>query len=96
MEKPGKDKKKWFIISDYAIAEYLRTATQKEDREKLLSRTLKSAVAGKPSLLIKKAVIVPPTKTVGQALNCVKGRPILVVSDNTSELLGIATPFDLM
>ena len=96
MEKPGKNKKKWFLISDYAIAEYLRIATQKDDREKLLSRTLKSAVASKPRLLTKKAVIVPPTETVQEALGCAKGRPILVKRKGCPELLGIATPFDLM
>ena len=95
MKKSGEDKEDWYIISDYGITTYLRSATEKSCRRKLLSQSLECADKGESDLL-EPACVVRPTTTVGDALDCAKGRPILVQSPNCPELLGIATPFDLM
>ena len=93
--KSGEEEKSWRIVSDYAIAKYLRLATGTPCRKKLLSTSLECAVASSP-WLIEKAVVVTPKEKVGKALDYTKRGPILVERGGCAELLGIATPFDLM
>lgn len=85
-------KEAWHTIADYDIACYLRPANTTACRKKLLSTPLECAIES--GLTIEKAVVVP--KKVGEALDYANGRPILVKRDDCDELLGIATPFDLM
>ena len=101
MKEFGTDEKTWYVISDYDIVDYLKPATGGENRKKRLSKTLQQAIISHPNL-IRKAVVVRPEKKVEKALKCAQakqsaiGQPILVQRADDHELLGIATPFDLM
>ena len=95
MKENGGENGTWYIVSDYGIANYLRPAATENCRKELLSRKLEDAVRDN-SCLMKEAVVVEPGKKVGEALDCAEGRPILVKAKDCTELLGIATPFDLM
>ena len=101
MKKFGTEKEDWYVISDYDIVDYLKLATCRNKRKELLSRTLEQAIVCHINL-IRKPVKVRPDKKVKEVLKCAQnkqsaiGQPILIQSADDHELLGIATPFDLM
>lgn len=82
----------WRLVSDLAIATFLRGA---DNREKALGITLKTAVDS-GGLLLSEPLVCAPDKPVRKALENCKGLPILVVSDTGDRLLGIATAYDLI
>ena len=101
MKEKGTEKKTWHTITDYDIAKYLRSADNKDYLRELLARPIEEA---SEVMDLKKACTACRNKTVQDVLGYTKGKPILVVKrdnggerrDNCDELLGIATPFDLM
>ena len=84
---------RWKLVSDHALARLLRGSNQKE-REKRLLLPLEEAVA-KQLMTLLEAFTCSPETPVSEALRNSSGEPILVV-DSSEQLLGIATPFDLL
>lgn len=88
------DKGGWYIISDYAVAQYLRPATQKE-RNQRLARTVEEAIG--EGLTVRKAVLCNHDVPINEALERSEGGPVLIVAARKSkQLLGIMTPFDVV
>jgi hypothetical protein len=86
----------WRLVSDFAVASYLRAALSKNERKKRLGRALREAWADGLSRP-EAAVIVAPSDTPQAALDRSGGRPVLVVdSKHPERLLGILTPFDFL
>jgi hypothetical protein len=85
----------WRLVSDYAVAHYLRQATTAGDRETSMSQTLATAVASGGIVLTQPFVCGPETEVAEVLSNC-RGVPAIVCARGTPEILGIATPFDLL
>ena len=84
----------WYVVSDYSVALFLRASSTKTEYRNRLSMAIGAAIeqGGIPR---QKGFICKPDEGVSQALAASNGMPILVVRE-TEELLGIATPFDLL
>ena len=101
MKKKCAEEKVWHIIADYHIAAYLRLADGDGCRKKLLAKSIKDAI-GSNEMAREEAFPACPDEKIQDVLKRYvseqyQGKPILVVNrDNCDELLGIATPFDLM
>ena len=104
MKEKGTENKAWHIITDYDIAKYLRPANSADNKECLRERLAKSIEDASKMMDLKKACTACRNKTVQDVLGYTKGKPILVVKQDTcnekqdtcDDLLGIATAFDLM
>ena len=96
--KKGDDKREaWYIVADYHIEKYLRSAASGNCRKELLAKPIKDAIGSD----IEKALTARPNEPVKAVLGRAdverdKGKPILVKRDNCKELLGIVTVFDLV
>jgi hypothetical protein len=84
----------WELVSDKALAQYLRCGSNGGLSKDLLLQPLKEAKAN--------GIILPVARTYG-AIDQVRdvlagwdGQPVLVVRQNTGDLLGILTPYDLL
>jgi hypothetical protein len=88
------DKAGWRLISDLGVARVLRQARDKADRERRLGASVTCAIT-EYHLLVDKPTIVGPADSVARILQGPSNLPILIV-DEAHELLGIATPFDLL
>lgn len=83
---------KWKIISDYAIASYLRSVNSEERKERLAKRLSESVKDD-----LEKAETCDENTDVSAILDKLRkntGKPILVISDK--KLVGILTSFDLL
>lgn len=87
----------WQVISDHALAVYVRSYKQRDERRQdSLARTLQDAV-GNEQLQLEAAYTCPPETTIEEAITNSMGKPMLIVhSADSSRLLGILTPFDLL
>jgi hypothetical protein len=85
---------KWYLVSDFALAACLKRTTFQE-RERLLALSLDAAVKSGQLRLVEPFTCGPDT-LVTEALAKCQGQPVLVVSASLGQLLGIATPFDLL
>ena len=92
----------WHIIADYHIATYLQSVTGNGCHKKLLAKPIKDAI-GSNRMAKEEAFTAYPDENIQAVLERYiresrQGKPILVVKnrDNCTELLGIATAFDLM
>lgn len=83
----------WHLISDFVLAQYVRK--NPENSRNALGETLVDALAASHVELIK-AESCGANLTIGKLLTRSSGRPTLVLSTETKELLGIVTPFDLL
>ena len=97
MKKGDDEREAWYIVADYHIEKYLRSAANGNCRKKLLAKPIKDAIGSD----IEKALTARPNEPVKVVLGRteverVKGQPILVKRDNCKELLGIVTAHDLM
>src|SRR5919112_1375223 len=94
-----KDGGEWWLISDLALSRYLHAVSGKALRERL-SQDLETAIAEDESLLDKTATCAPNVeiRVVFQGLDNRPwdGKPILVLSEDSNNLIGILTPFDLL
>jgi hypothetical protein len=84
----------WRLVSDVALAKALHGADGNGARKKLLGLSLEEAVRER-ILDLEKPVEASLTSAVTEVLARSNGRPILVL-DSAKQLLGIATPFDLL
>ena len=84
----------WRLISDCSLAYFLR-AGEDSDRNKRLVMTLEEAVnSGGVSLI--RPFICQTDATVKEVITSCEHHPALVVSADNRQLLGIATPFDIL
>jgi hypothetical protein len=87
----------WKLVSDVAVAAYLRGATGPTDRKQRLATSLEAAVeSGRLALL--PARICKAEDHVKAVLGMFEeGRPMLVLRPNCpNEAIGLLTPFDLL
>jgi len=83
---------KWHLVSDHALSSFLRGS----DRKKRLGITLEAAL-GFPEFALYEASCCSSSTSIADALaKMTHGRPVLVCGDDESDLLGMATPFDLL
>jgi hypothetical protein len=89
-----RDDESWWLISDFAVAAYLRACKTGADRTKRLSERLDEVInAGFIEPI--KPTICESNSRISAILNAEDGEPKLVVGKH-GELLGILTPFDLL
>jgi hypothetical protein len=86
--------KRWWLISDGALARYLR-AQANGGGDARLRATVADAVRSK-QLQVVPAKCVKPTDLSGSVFTGESDLPVLVESGSPSELVGILTPFDLL
>ena len=86
-------KTRWQLVSDYAIADYLRKGDKRKER---LATTLEKALE-EADLELEPAGICHPDASINEILELSSGKPVLVVeAGQPDRLLGIVTPFDLL
>jgi hypothetical protein len=88
------DSHTWKVVSDCGLAKWLRTQSNDGERRKRLNATLKEALESGLGLL--NPIPADRATTVSEVLLRAEadGRPILVTEGE--QLLGIATPYDLL
>lgn len=87
--------KHWMLVSDYAVASYLCAASDKKERERRLCETLGNAVTS-GGIALKKAFVCEPRMSPVDVLAKCDGLPVVVCTRGSQEIVGIATPFDLL
>ena len=87
---------RWLLISDYAIAKFLRGSLSAAERNRRLATTVQEAIESK-QLEVGEAETCAPEDPLEEVLK-VKARRLLLVLDRTdmSRLVGVVTPFDLL
>lgn len=86
----------WRLVSDLAIAKYLRNAKNNGQRQKLLVADLGKASNENPMILIPAETCNPDDKIVS-VLSKLTGAPILVVDKTCRQnLRGLIMPFDVL
>ena len=94
---------KWALVSDYNVARYLRS---RSNRNELLAKTLDDAISESDGLKTHLAKVRYAYVTIEKVLDFFDGKPFLVVrtknesdllrTENENDLLGILTAFDLL
>jgi len=87
---------RWLLISDYAIAKFLRSSSSPTERNKRLAMTVQEAI--RTALLeINEAETCSPDDSLDEVLK-LKARQLLLVLNRTdrAHLVGAITPFDLL
>lgn len=84
----------WNLISDSALASYLREVKGNGERKRRLASTVAQAWAHE-LLRIEPATTISVGIEISEALTKFDGRPLLVV-DEAQRLIGIVTAFDLL
>ena len=87
---------RWALVSDFSVARYLRSASSETDRGRRLASSLADAVRADDGVRLVDAFICRANEPIDRALASSDGRPVLVVGEEESVLLGIATPFDML
>ena len=86
----------WFLLSDYAVTEYLRVFNNNTLRKKRLANRIEDAVSKKELELIPGSTRYPDL-SAEEIISKFNGKPILVIDPaKPDNLLGIITAFDLM
>lgn len=83
----------WMLISDCALAGFLRSGGDSE-RKRRLSITLKDAV--ETGIALIRPYICQPEATVEDVITYCEHHPVLILSADNNQLLGIATAFDVL
>jgi hypothetical protein len=90
---------KWRLISDYAVAKYLRSSPSKngkDGRKERLANTVEGALTS-PDFDLADTRCCHSETTADEALESLAGPPVLIVDrDFPQRLVGILTPFDLL
>ncbi len=94
-----REEPRWRLLSDHAIANYLRSAPSKngkEGRRERLAKTVEGALTSS-DLHLTDVQPCDSKTSVAEALELLDGPPVLVIDrDNHQRLVGILTPFDLL
>ena len=83
---------KWRLIQDVGLAAFLRQVSA--DRSRRLGLSLEDAIA--EGVVVIEPYVCSSDTSVAAALERCDGKPILITGDSKRQLLGIATPFDLL
>lgn len=92
MKVAGRDG--WWLVSDYALASHLRSIDG-AGRQERLAATLEDAV-GRGALRLDMPLVCSPDLPVAEALAGGNGLPVLICGAREQDLIGIATPYDLL
>jgi hypothetical protein len=84
----------WYLISDFAVASFLRSSISKDEYKRRLAISV-GDVINQNGVSPVPACTCTPGVGIGEALAGSNGLPILVVRPE-GELVGIATSFDLL
>jgi hypothetical protein len=85
----------WHVISDVAIASYLRGAPSKSIRNERLKMSLRDAHR-EQGIELALPQYARPEQPINEVLGDLTSLPLLVLGSNSDELLGIVTAFDLL
>jgi CBS domain-containing protein len=85
----------WYIISDFAVATFLRAAPSDTQRRVRLACKLQDALRDK-SIALCQAQTCRADDLARDVLQASQGKPVLVLGENPKELRGFVTPFDLL
>ncbi|MCP4624276.1 MAG: hypothetical protein GY850_12185 [bacterium] len=85
----------WLLIADYAVAQYLRSASSKTERKERLAEPIGEAWA-QGKINIQKAKICLVDTSISNILKILTIYPILIVEKNRKDhLLGILTAYEI-
>lgn len=84
----------WRLVSDFALARYLREAKSNNERKDRLAKQL-GTVAEAGNIELVKASTCGPEDPISKVLEVSGGQPVLVIGSG-DELRGIITPFDVL
>ena len=88
-------KPSWRLISEQAVARYLRAAASNKERKDRLYKAVSKAITLDPyPLVLNEAVSVEPTDEIRDVVPQLDGHPLLV--HDGARLVGILTAFDLL
>ena len=87
---------RWGLISDFAIATYLRAAKGEGERSRRLAKPLVDVLGADDGIRLDYPYACGLDESIVFALANSEGKPVLVVGDNGSTLLGLATSFDML
>lgn len=85
----------WHLVSDWAVAAYLRRHANGKERPEALACPLECAISSGEIVPVR-ARVVGADKPVQEVFQKSDGLPVLVCRARTRDLLGILTPFDLL
>jgi hypothetical protein len=86
----------WGLVSEYAVARYLRHFGDDQERRRRLAKTVDQAIESQ-ELEIVEAEVCSPTDSIQNVLPRLRNVPILVIEpSHPDELVGIVTAFDFM
>lgn len=86
----------WGLLSEYAIAKYLRHDRDEQKRKKRLATTVEQAIESE-ELEIVEPEVCSPTDSIHDVLSKLRNMPVLVIDASyPDKLLGIVTAFDFM
>ena len=86
----------WWLLSECAVAKYLRASKSENMRKKRLATQIKEAISSKDLELLP-AITCCSQSSIYDVISELDGRPVLVVDQtNPDVLIGIITAFDIM
>jgi len=87
---------RWLLISDYAIAKFLRTSSSTAERNRRLATSIQAAITSQ-QLEVNEAENCATDDTLDDVLKA-KARQLLLVLGRTdrNHLVGVVTAFDLL
>lgn len=87
---------RWLLISDHAIAKFLRGSSSATERNKRLAIPIREAIESK-HFEVEEAETCTSEDTLNEVLKAKAGRFLLVLDrTNSNHLVGAVTPFDLL
>jgi CBS domain-containing protein len=88
----------WMLLSDVAVARFLRGADSNSTRKKRLGTSVEMAVKDGGLKLVSPGKLCAATDDVGQLLDDLDERPMLVFhkAEAGGDLVGLVTSFDLL
>jgi CBS domain-containing protein len=92
---PVKLRGHWAVITDLSIARLLRAQRTKDDKARILTAPVESAVK-EHGLQLDKPLAVRPDTSVANVLETQSGSIPVLVLNASGDLLGLVTPFDLL
>jgi hypothetical protein len=88
-------RKGWWLIADFALANFLRAAAGKKERSERLGQSLADALQS-GAMTLEEPRMCEPNDPISKVLNPPTASPTLVVLPNQQDLVGIIAPFDVL
>lgn len=93
---PIQIEKQWKLVSESAVARYLRVAKSRDDRSKRLTNPVSEA-SEPGGLVLEEAVTVGPEDLLDEILDRIGTRPVVVVDRSSGDtLVGVLTSSDIL